>query len=576
MDDALQAQLRAACSASVFVWLNLFGWTFRPKIVNPDGTERSTKGAEAHYPFITWKIQDEGLTAILEAIETGADLGFDKSRDMGASWIILSALHWLWQFRPAFSAMELSRSEEYVDQKGNMKTLFEKHRYLLKWQPAWLRPRRIEDYYMRLVNHDNGSIIWGESANQNAGRGGRGNVALLDEFGAVENGEAQDRATADAFPCRIVNSTPQVGSYYNQWIDSGRLRVVKMPWWRHPEKGKGAHQVFDERGRPKWVSPWYFAQAKRRDKKHMAQEVDMEHGLAGATFFDHDELNRHREAHVREPMTTGSLVALGDYGPERVRGIIRNRDHKSFKFVDGGGFWRFWIPLVDGRPPQHLSYCFGVDISNGANGSNSVITAYARETNEIVAKFWSATILPEQLAVEAASAGIWFGGVYSAAFIVFENNGPGGAFGRKLVREIGYTKVYYQRTENTKSETVTPRWGWHSNNDRKQVLLARYREALATDQVINHCAESIAEARDYIYDENAKLIPGKLKVETGGGQALHGDHVIADALCVLGRDELPKFVEKAMKAPAGSFAWRRDRARKERRRTANDADNWGR
>jgi hypothetical protein len=396
MDDALQAQLRAACSASVFVWLNLFGWTFRPKIVNPDGTERSTKGAEAHYPFITWKIQDEGLTAILEAIETGTDLGFDKSRDMGASWIILSALHWLWQFRPAFSAMELSRSEEYVDQKGNMKTLFEKHRYLLKWQPAWLRPRRIEDYYMRLVNHDNGSIIWGESANQNAGRGGRGNVALLDEFGAVENGEAQDRATADAFPCRIVNSTPQVGSYYNQWIDSGRLRVMKMPWWRHPEKGKGAHQVFDERGRPKWVSPWYFAQAKRRDKKHMAQEVDMEHGLAGATFFDHDELNRHREAHVREPMTTGSLVALGDYGPERVRGIIRNRDHKSFKFVEGGG-WRFWIPLVNGRPPQHLSYCFGVDISNGANGSNSVITAYARETNRSSRSFGARRSSPNSL-----------------------------------------------------------------------------------------------------------------------------------------------------------------------------------
>jgi hypothetical protein len=60
---------------SVFVWLNLFGWTFRPKIVNPDGTERSTKGAEAHYPFITWKVQDEAVDRDLEAIETGRTWG---------------------------------------------------------------------------------------------------------------------------------------------------------------------------------------------------------------------------------------------------------------------------------------------------------------------------------------------------------------------------------------------------------------------------------------------------------------------------------------------------------------------
>jgi hypothetical protein len=163
----------------------------------------------------------------------------------------------------------------------------------------------------------------------------------------------------------------------------------------------------------------------------------------------------------------------------------------------------------------------------------------------IVAKFWSATILPEQLAESKLRRP-----AFGSAATTPRRSSSSRTTARWRVRSqararIGYSKVYYQRTENTKSRDVTPRWGWHSNNDRKQVLLARYREALATDQVINPCAESIAEARDYIYDENAKLIPGKLKVETGGGQALHGDHVIADALCVLGRDELPKFVEKA-------------------------------
>jgi hypothetical protein len=163
------------------------------------------------------------------------------------------------------------------------------------------------------------------------------------------------------------------------------------------------------------------------------------------------------------------------------------------------------------------------------------------------------------------------------AFIVFENNGPGGAFGRKLVRELELLEgLLPARREHEVREQQTPRWGWHSNNDRKQVLLARYREALATDQVINPCAESIAEARDYIYDENGKLIPGRLKVEAGGGQALHGDHVIADALCILGRDELPKFVEKALRSRRRVRSLGGAKQCEEKRRRQADADAYWR
>jgi hypothetical protein len=44
MSDTMQAQLRAACAASPWFWLNGFGYTFRQKRVNDTGEEVPTSG----------------------------------------------------------------------------------------------------------------------------------------------------------------------------------------------------------------------------------------------------------------------------------------------------------------------------------------------------------------------------------------------------------------------------------------------------------------------------------------------------------------------------------------------------
>jgi hypothetical protein len=102
-------------------------------------------------------------------------------------------------------------------------------------------------------------------------------------------------------------------------------------------------------------------------------------------------------------------------------------------------------------------------------------------------------------------------------------------------------------------------------------LLARYREAIFKDQIINPCKESLDEILDYIYDENGVLMPGKFKEDTNGARALHGDRVIADALTVLGRDELPKAKALDSRPPAGSFAARK---REHDKKLKRDGDIW--
>jgi hypothetical protein len=506
-------------------------------------------------------------------IDGGHDALMNKSRDMGASWISLAVLQWYWQFKQNVTFKELSRTEDYVDKRGDMDSLFEKHRYLLRMQPSWLRPKRIVDNHKLLRNVDRGNELVGESTNEDASRGGRKTAIFLDEFAAVDNGAKICAATADATACRIFNSTPGgPGTEFSKIYRERRARIIEMPWWTHPEKGNGAHQVFDDRGRPKWVSPWYYAETKRRDKKEMAVEVDMNHAQAGDMFFDESEVEAHRRLHAMPPMLQGNLSLNDDFGEERKKLIVKRQEFKAIRFLKGGERppLSLWIPLVDGRPMQSLTYCFGVDIATGSGASNSVVSIGARELGQKVGEYATPHLSPEALAEMVAWLGIWFGGLFAPVFTCFELNGPGVQFGRKLVKLLGYPNYYRQKTDNTKQEASSDKYGWFSNDKRKLAMVGDYREALAHDRIIIPNEASLNECLDYVLDENGCLIPGRLKQETNGARATHGDRVIADALMWHAFTELPKQRDTIQRAPYGSYGWRQSEHRKAEQRK----DEW--
>lgn len=559
----IRRALKAACAASPIFWLNSFGWTYLQKKVGFDGTEHVVKGASAHVPFITWQVQDQAIHDLHDAIEKQHDALIHKSRDMGASWIVVGLFQWYFQFRPSTSFLEVSRKEVLVDRRGDMDALFPKHRYLMERQPEWLRPQRIKDNAMHLENQDIGSSILGESTNENAGQASRKTAMLLDEFARVRDGEEIDLATADTSGCRIFNSTPQgPATHFSRiyramraGVRSGKLII--FPWWMHPDKGRGAAVEKDE-GEEVVRNDWYRAQTKRRSKRNMAQNIDGDHGKAGDGFFDSGEIERHRKLFQRDPIFTGNIKELEDLTDDELGSAIRAGKPDPFVMVQHGGFnpWRFWVPLIDKRPNQSTHYVFGVDISNGSGGSNSVVTVLDHYTNMIVAKFWDAFTAPEELAKVVCRAGMWFGGV-KPPLVIFEKNGPGSTFGRKLMK-LGYPNVYYQEVLDQKSKARTRKWGWHSSDTKKEILLGEYRDALKMQAVINPCKEALDEALDYVYDSNGKIEPGSKGVEEGGGNALHGDHVIADGLVVRGRAGLPKNLPKEPHvAPKHSFAWRK-------------------
>lgn len=565
--------IRAACAASFIFWVNAFGYTFHQKWVDSEGKEVAITGDDCHVPFITWKIQDDAALEIISCILRGEDVLIDKTRDMGASWMVAAIFQWFWQFQPNSTFLEVSRKEMYVDQRGNMDSLFEKHRYMTRMQPVWLRPKRVRDNSMLLENQDINSSIIGESTNDDVGQGGRKTAILLDEFARVRNGEEIDLATADTSACRVFNSTVNgPATWYTRIyrdIKAGKRKgtIITLPWEAHPEKGRGL-SIIDVPITPAApvgkmaVSPWSILEKASRSARDYAQNVARDHGKSGDAFFDAAEIEMHRAAFQADPQYTGNLRFDDELNEDERKSVLIANEVDMVKFVEAGirRPWKIWCPLVSGRPDQTHAYVFGVDISMGTGASNSVISIFDGDTNQKVAEFADPFTTPEDLAWVVSMAGVWFGGRSGKPLLIWETNGPGGIFGKKIIN-IGYAPIYFSKIEGRRTEKKTERYGWNSTAARKELLLGEYRDALKNARFINPCKESLDEAIDYVYNDSGLLVPATARMEQGGAAATHGDRTVADALCQLGRKELPEIKPVVPVAPRDSFAGRRQAAK---------------
>ena len=95
--------LLSMCRNDIMFYINTFCWTYDPRL------KVST------VPFLTYPYQDDAILKIIESVDKGEDLLIAKSRDMGASWLILTAFEWLWRFKHGQSFLVVSRNEDYVD-----------------------------------------------------------------------------------------------------------------------------------------------------------------------------------------------------------------------------------------------------------------------------------------------------------------------------------------------------------------------------------------------------------------------------------------------------------------------------
>lgn len=527
------------CKRDILFYVNTFVWTYDP---------RTEAAAE---PFITYPFQDEALLEILDAFGK-RDLLIEKSRDMGASWICLTAMEHQWHFEDLQSFLMVSRKEGLVDSPGDSKSLFWKVDFILDNQPMWLLPR-INRTKLHLGNADNGSVIDGESTTGDVARGDRRRAILLDEFAYVDNGHRVLSATADATPCRLLNSTPNGGTG-NAFYDMRQLGTKRLTfhWTRHPEKAKGLY--YDDDNLPR--SPWYDEETKRRpSKREIAQELDIDYEGATERFFDQDILDKHRNEHVRPPYRVGELV----YDIETAKPI-------AFEDLNEG-LLKLWVNLDNrNRPPSDRRYVMGADIATGTRGasgrggSNSVLSVWDTKTHEKVAEYAVAAKQPHEMAKYAVALCWFFTGENGlGAHLIWEANGPGGLFGDSVLN-LGYRNIYYRRREESVDKKTSTVPGFWTLPQTKMTLLGEYRRALGLSECINRSQLAIEECQDYIYLPNGGVGHRGAEESDEATQATanHGDRVIADALgWKMTREFSPDPGTGEPQILPGSLAWRR-------------------
>jgi hypothetical protein len=569
-DSVMQKELLAACKESPLFFINSFCWTLW-EIEVSNQTHGYVPARAALHPFITFEKQEEWVDWAGERFERGEDGLTDKSRDMGASWLHAMFIDYLWLFRPNTQLRELSRVEDLVDSPIS-KSLFYKHDLLHTYYPEWLCPPgvlvrgRENRTSMRIHNVLNGSTIAGESTNRSAFTADRCALILLDEFAKAENGESIKRSTAPVTSCRLVNSTVDLpGSCYSTWKNSGTIKVFSLKAWDHPMKGAGRFVVQDDVTKEYRVtSPFIEHEIERNGWKEVAKEIYGIEGMVGDTFFQLSDLDQHVALYCREPKERFNIKLKDKIPNADVSKLFRTRDLKAVSLTRAkDGELQVWAPLANGRLDQSKSYIIGMDISKGQGGegtSETVASVKCKQSGEIVAKWASRTTPPYDAARVLAALCLWVGGgaPQKLPFVIWEKNGPGWDLTAVFAKQMGYPFYYRDESIGNVAEKKTDRIGFHTNRERKQLLLRAYERALKEGRVINRDRQSLDQAKTYITYPGGGCGPAELVDKDKAAYLGHGDRVMADALTVMDREVMKPKPEKDT-APSGTWGYRFDK-----------------
>ena len=422
-------------------------------------------------PFICYDFQIDAILEIRRCIVVQLDILLEKSRDMGASWIVLYVLFYLWLFESGSDFRVGSRKEEFVDKAKIIDTLFEKLRFSLGFLPSWMLPQgfiwREHSTFMKLYNPELGNAIVGESANENFGSGGRSRAIMLDEFSKWDPNPAVAAwtSTADVTKCRIVVSTPKgSGNKFGQLAlgTSGeKISKITLHWTLHPFKAKGAYYLDGELKIPiestaksfelwksgiKVRSPWYDAEDKRRTASDLAQEVDIDYLASGSPFFDIISLKKQKPwAHYTRQNPLGAIP----HGRHITAHIVENNGKIEMREDKEG-----WLRIFEMPDTKNRQYTQAGDTSEGlVRGDECFSVMKDSYTQNVVASF-NGLIDPEEFAYKMWLVHLFYGNALSAP----ENNNHGYTTCKKF-QELG-GNLYMTKDDKGKP---TQKRGWSTN-----------------------------------------------------------------------------------------------------------------
>lgn len=211
-------------------------WTLDPR--RPVG--------ERNLPFILRPKQDIAVVKTDHCVRVGKDAAWDKTREEGATKILMTYATCKLLLVPETVILMGSRAEPLVDKTGDPGTLFAAIDYCIDKLPLWWKNLlHLERNFGHYRNLDNGSTIDGEATSVHFGAGKRATFTIVDELGQVEPAIAESIVfnLSDVSNCNIYNSTHffGVGHAFYKLLRRKGIEIIKLPWWDNCEKNEGLY-----------------------------------------------------------------------------------------------------------------------------------------------------------------------------------------------------------------------------------------------------------------------------------------------------------------------------------------------
>lgn len=235
-------------------------------------------------PLVLFPRQEQFIRFIFACMEAEADGLIEKSRDMGATWVALSASIWMWLFWDAVTVGWGSATAVKLDRSGDAGSIFYKIRDTVRGLPPVFKPAglipKVHLLDKRVSNPQNGAGIVGEVGDE-VGRGSRTRVYFVDEAAHFEHPEAVTAALSDTTRVRIdISSVSGLGTVFH------RMRMGGVVWEQGQEVVRTKTNVFimDWRHHPAKTKDWYDTRQAKFESEGLghifAQEVDRDYAAA--------------------------------------------------------------------------------------------------------------------------------------------------------------------------------------------------------------------------------------------------------------------------------------------------------
>jgi hypothetical protein len=570
------------CREDIFFWISLFCWQQNPKHV---GTEIG--------PFITWDYQEEGLRQTIQWLfadlpDYPDDVLWEKSREMGATWLALILALWLCLFHPNKRVLCISHTEEAVTKAGDEGTLFAKIQFMLDYLPDWMKVGVKK--WKKGYKFANRSTISAQASTKRTGVGDRVTFILCDEFSKHEKAAEIWGQTADTGPRLVIGTHYGIGGMYYDLTQEPGMKKLIWHWSMHPEKKIGLYHVPKEDAEPELLdkkfkfqnydfvrdgsphggpfpglrSPWYDREVIRRHRaskgrgtRDVAMHLDIDPAGSDTQFFDRVVIRSLIVGQVLNPLWQGDIDCESGY-------------MKRLK-EESGGPLRLWrLPDPYGKFPVS-KYGAGSDLSTGNGSTPTILCVGDAMTGEMILEYANPFMGGERFApIAAAILRMFLDQHGQPPLLAWEMQGPGDRFGTVLMEEVGYRRVFRHRSTNPQSLTlkISDKAGWYSSPKDKRALLENYRDGLYTGKFKNRSRQSLEECNKFRYGEDRKIDHSLEKTTTdpSEGRQNHADRAFGAALCYLCMCQLGLEQQLEIKhnpVVVGSWRWRRELAERQ-------------